>query len=241
MNLEQMELEELKEHAKTLDIKVGNIGKEKLIEKIKEKETIKSVLLDEDLKEDEEVVVKVETKEATSSLLDSISTAIDELEESDSGSLIDNNVVLSLTETIPVKSVTFGGLTYKSKSTNALFRWNQIGAVEYMTVAELNEMNNYKREYLNKPLVVLLDERAIKKFRLTQVYENVAKINNLKSVFNSDMSTIEATIDMALKVNMRDILISKVRGMIENKTLVDVSIIKLLERKLQHDLLDTIV
>ena len=154
--------------------------------------------------------------------------------------MIDNNITLALTETIPVKSVTFGGLTYKSKSTNALFRWNQIGAVEYMTVAELNEMNNYKRDYLNRPLLVLLDERAIKKFRLTQVYENVAKINNLKSVFNSDMATIEATIDMALKVNMRDILISKVRGMIENKSLVNVSVIKLLEKKLQHDLLDTI-
>ena len=241
MNLEQMELEELKDYAKSLGVSFGKIGKEKLIEKIREKETINSVIDDDDLKEDNEVIVKVESEAKQESLLDSISAAIDELEEADGGNLIDNNVVLSLTETIPVKSVTFGGLTYKSKSTNALFRWNQIGAVEYMTVAELNEMNNYKREYLNKPLVVLLDERAIKKFRLSQVYENVAKINNLKSVFNSDMATIEATIDMALKVNMRDILISKVRGMIENKTLVDVSIIKLLERKLQHDLLDTIV
>lgn len=241
MNLEQMELEELKDYAKSLGVSFGKIGKEKLIEKIREKETINSVIDDDDLKEDNDVIVKVESEVKQESLLDSISAAIDELEEADGGNLIDNNVVLSLTETIPVKSVTFGGLTYKSKSTNALFRWNQIGAVEYMTVAELNEMNNYKREYLNKPLVVLLDERAIKKFRLSQVYENVAKINNLKSVFNSDMATIEATIDMALKVNMRDILISKVRGMIENKTLVDVSIIKLLERKLQHDLLDTIV
>lgn len=241
MDLEKMELEELKEYAKTLDIKFGKIGKEKLIEKIREQEAIKSVMNDNDLNEDKEVVKEVKTEVKTSSLLESISAAIDELEESDAGSLVDNTITLALTETIPVKSVTFGGLTYKSKSTNALFRWNQIGAVEYMTVAELNEMNNYKREYLNKPLVVLLDERAIKKFRLTQVYENVAKINNLKSVFNSDIATIEDTIDMALKVNMRDILISKVRGMIENRTLTDVSIIKLLERKLQHDLLDTIV
>lgn len=240
MDLEKMELEELKEYAKTLDIKFGKIGKEKLIEKIREQEAIKSVMDDNDLNEDKEVVKEVKTEVKTSSLLESISAAIDELEESDTGSLVDNTITLALTETIPVKSVTFGGLTYKSKSTNALFRWNQIGAVEYMTVAELNEMNNYKRDYLNKPLVVLLDERAIKKFRLTQVYENVAKINNLKSVFNSDIATIEDTIDMALKVNMRDILISKVRGMIENKTLVDVSVIKLLERKLQHDLMDTI-
>lgn len=241
MDLEKMELDELKKYAKSLDIKFGKISKEKLIEKIRERETIKSVMDDDDLNQDDGVVVEVKSENKSASLLDSISAAIDELEEADGGELIDNNITLALTETIPVKSVTFGGLTYKSKSTNALFRWNQIGAVEYMTVAELNEMNNYKREYLNKPLVVLLDERAIKKFRLTQVYENVAKINNLKSVFNSDMATIERTIEMALKVNMRDILISKIRGMIENRTLTDVSIIKLLERKLQHDLLDMIV
>ncbi len=241
MNLEHMELEELKEYAKELGITFGKIGKDKLIEKIKEQQTIKSVIEDEDLKESNDVIVEVNTEVAETSLLQSISSAIDELEEADISKLVDNNITLALTETIPVKSVTFGGLTYKSKSTNALFRWNQIGAVEYMTVAELNEMNNYKREYLNKPLVVLLDERAIKKFRLSQVYENVAKINNLKSVFNSDIATIERTIDMALKVNMRDILISKVRGMIEKRTLTDVSVIKLLERKLQQDLLDTIV
>ena len=53
-----------------------------------------------------------------------------------------------------------------------------------MTVADLNEMNNYKRDFLNRPLVILMDERAIKKFRLTPVYENVAKINNLKQVLH---------------------------------------------------------
>ena len=242
MDLEKMDIEDLKDYAKSLDIKFGKIGKEKLIEKIKEVNSENETKSTE--VEDNISVSSTEKKESVVnnklSLLDTITMAIDELEEADGGDLIDNNITLSLTETIPVKSVTFGGLTYKSKSTNALFRWNQIGAVEYMTVAELNEMNNYKRDYLNRPLLVLLDERAIKKFRLTQVYENVAKINNLKSVFNSDMATIEATIDMALKVNMRDILISKVRGMIENKSLVNVSVIKLLEKKLQHDLIDTI-
>ena len=175
-----------------------------------------------------------------STLLSSISEAIDELDES-----IDDNVQvgdagLSLDDIIPVKSITFGGLTYKARSTNAIYRWNQIGAIEYMTVAELNEMNNYKRAYLNKPLVILMDERAIKKFRLQKVYENVAQINNLKSVFKKDIGTIERVIDTALDASMRDILISKVRQMIKNKTLTDINVIRLLEKKLQHDFTDAI-
>ena len=241
MNFETMELDELKEYAKSLGITFGKIGKEKLIEKIKEHEknesTISSVIEDEDLddkiqEENEEV-----EEENKGSLLDSITSAIDDLEDS-TGEDIEPIVDLPIDTLIGVKSITFGGLTYKSKTNNAIFRWNQIGAVEYMTVGQLNEMNNYKTDFLRKPLVILLDERAIKKFRLTPVYENVAKINNLTAIFNSDIDTISKVIDDALRVNMRDILISKVRQMYKNKKLKDIEVIRLLEQKLQFDLSD---
>ena len=244
MNYSEMTLAQLKEYAKSIGISVGNCGKEKLIEKIKEKELSINIFNDDDLGESDDIEVSVEKSEAvpkdTASLLSSISEAIDELDESADDNVQVGDSGLSLDDIIPVKSITFGGLTYKARSTNAIYRWNQIGAIEYMTVAELNEMNNYKRAYLNKPLVILMDERAIKKFRLQKVYENVAQINNLKSLFKSDMSTIERTIDTALDANMRDILISKVRQMIKNGTLTNINIIKLLEKKLQHDLADIV-
>lgn len=238
MNYDEMTLDELKEHAKTLGIKVGNIGKDKLIAKIKEQESISSVLNDKDNLTDE----VVETSEVVSevapsgSLLDTISAAIDDLEGADNTHVDTDIDELPIDTVIPVKSITFGGLTYKSPVTNATFRWTQIGQTQYMTIAQLNEMNNYNRDFLNKPLVILLNEKAIKQFRLTPVYENVAKINNLTSVFRSDMKTIENTIDNALRVNMRDILISKVRQMVKNKTLKDINVIRLLEKKLQFDL-----
>lgn len=244
MNYSEMTLAQLKDYAKTVGISVGNCGKEKLIAKIKEKELSDNIFNDDDLEESDDIEVSVEKSETvtkdTASLLSSISKAIDELDESADDNVQVGDSGLSLDDIIPVKSITFGGLTYKARSTNAIYRWNQIGAIEYMTVAELNEMNNYKRAYLNKPLVILMDERAIKKFRLQKVYENVAQINNLKSLFKSDMSTIEKTIDMAIDANMRDILISKVRQMIKNGTLTNINIIKLLEKKLQHDLADIV-
>ena len=244
MNYSEMTLAQLKEYAKSIGIIVGNCGKEKLIAKIKEKELSDNIFNDDDLEESDDIEVSVEKSETvtkdTASLLSSISEAIDELDESADDNVQVGDSGLSLDDIIPVKSITFGGLTYKARSTNAIYRWNQIGAIEYMSVAELNEMNNYKRAYLNKPLVILMDERAIKKFRLQKVYENVAQINNLKSLFKSDMATIERTIDTALDANMRDILISKVRQMIKNGTLTNINIIKLLEKKLQHDLADIV-
>ena len=47
---------------------------------------------------------------------------------------------------------------------------------------------------------------------------------------------ISKVIDDALRVNMRDILISKVRQMYKNKKLKDIEVIRLLEQKLQFDL-----
>ena len=244
MDYEKMSLDELKDYAKSIGLTVGNIGKEKLIKKIKEKEaekaTVESVFADDDLEEnkDEAQTVQIEEPKKDESLLDSIASAIDDLDDS-ADEKIEEIVDLPMDTTINVKSICFGGLTYKSRSTNAVFRWNQIGSIQPMTVAEINEMNNYKSDFLRKPLVILMDERAVKKFRLTSVYENVAKINNLTAVFNSSLPEIEKVIDDALRVNMRDILISKVRQMYKNKKLKDIGVIRLLEKKLRFDLSDS--
>lgn len=242
MDFSSMELEELKEYAKSIGITVGNIGKDKLIEKIKDKESLESVSsvlndtdIDNPVKENTPTLEEV-NKMQNLSMIDSISSAIDELEDANDGNM-DEIVEISDSTPIAVKSITYGGLTYKSRITNALFRWNQIGAVQTMTIAQLNEMNNYSSEFLRKPMVILLDERAVKKFRLTSVYENVAKINNLTALFRSDMKNIERVIDDAINVNMRDILISKVRQMYKNKKLVDVNILRLLQDKLQFELI----
>ena len=243
MDYEKMSLDELKEYAKSIGLSFGKIGKDKLIEKIKEKDaekaTVESVFTDDDLEEKkDEKTIQPEEPKKNESLLDSIASAIDDLEDS-AGGEIEEIVDLPMDMTINVKSITYGGLTYKSRTTNAVFRWNQIGAVQPMTIGEINEMNNYKSDFLRKPLVILMDERAVKKFRLTSVYENVAKINNLTAVFNSSLPEIERVIDDALRVNMRDILISKVRQMYKNKKLKDIEVIRLLERKLKFDLSDS--
>ncbi|EXG87838.1 hypothetical protein K413DRAFT_4739 [Clostridium sp. ASBs410] len=238
MDYNSKELDELKEIAKTRGIKCGNISKDKLIEKLKDNDAANFAnTTDDDLSEEKIEQVKTE-KKSSGSLLSAISETIDELDESVDDE-DDYDDTLALDTSIPVKSITFGGLTYKSRTSGAVYRWNQIGAIQYMTVTELNEMNNYKPSFLNKPFVILMDERAIKKFRLTPVYENVAKVNNLRAVFNSDMQTIEKVIDDALRVNMRDILISKVRQMYKTKKLVDINIIRLLEKKMQFDLSDS--
>lgn len=236
MDLENMSLDELKEYAKKNNIKVGNIGKEKLIEKIRNEIPVVCSDFDEDFTNKTEHADSIKTN--SGSTLNSIITAIDDLEESNNYDNIEIIEDLPIDTVIPVRSITFGSLIYKSRSNNATYIWNEIGAVEHMTIAAITEMNNYNIDFLRKPMVILLDERAIKQFRLTEVYENVAKINNLRQLFNSDINNISKAIDNVLAVNMRDIFISKVRTMYKKKTLTDINIIRLIERKLQFDLSD---
>ena len=252
MDYKNMSLDELKDYAKSLGLQFGNIGKEKLIVKIEEKlkkgsETsavvdsimndVDSIMNDSDTNKTSGTESNAKNNEEIKSedLIDTINSAIDDLDDSVAEE-IDEIVSLPDSTVIPVKSIVYGGLTYKSKTTNAIFRWNQIGAVQNMTIAQINEMNNYKQDYLTRPLVVLGNTDAMKMFRLTPIYEKVVKINNLPVLFSSDLTTIEKTIDDALKVGMRDVLISKVRQMYNNKKLTDINVIKLLERKLLFDL-----
>ena len=217
-------------------MKVGNIGKDKLIEKLNEMDNISNVMSDDEDLVAEPINSEIVENETSQSVLDSISSAIDELDESEDDGYNNNFVDLPKDTVINVRSITFGRLIYKSPTNNSTVIWNNIGAVRQMTIAELTEMNNQSPEFLTNPNVILLNEDAIRMFRLNSVYENVAQINNLKTLFKQNTETIERAIDRGLMANMRDVLISKIRAMYSNKALTDINVIKLLEEKLQFDL-----
>lgn len=236
MNYNTMSIEELKDVARDKGIKVGNIGKDKLIEKLNEMDNISNVMSDDEDLVAEPINSEILENETSQSVLDSISSAIDELDESEDDGYNNNFVDLPKDTVVNVRSITFGRLIYKSPTNNSTVIWNNIGAVRQMTIAELTEMNNQSPEFLTNPNVILLNEDAIRMFRLNSVYENVAQINNLKTLFKQNTETIEKAIDRALMANMRDVLISKIRAMYSNKALTDINVIKLLEEKLQFDL-----
>lgn len=230
MNFNEMTFDEVKEIAKQKGIKIGNIGKEKLIEKINK--VLNGEVVDDSIESDvKETENGIENNKDTSVL-----STIGNLIGGESEDLLEVEDKLPMNTIIPVKSMTYGTVIYKSPTNNAKFKWKDIGSVIHMSIADITEMNNHNNDFLNKPMVILLNEKAVKHFNLATVYENVAQINDLKKLFKSDERTIAATIDNALDVNMRDILISKASTMYKNGELSDIRVIRLLEKKLQYDL-----
>lgn len=239
MDYTTLELDELKEIAKNKGLKVGNIGKEKLIDKLIE--------LDKENTNDDNAVisnddeVKVNETPSTSSVLSMINESVDAVasQVTVKASSRKQEEVISSDEEIAVRSITLGGTTWVSPKTNAHYRWNEIGAIEYIPFGELVTMNNTKRAFLFKPMVILLDERAIRYFRLQETYEKVAQIHNLKEVFDkNNLVEISKVLDTIIRVNMRDVAISKIRDMRKNGELTNIDIIQLVEKKLCFDLSD---
>ena len=236
MNFESMTISELKAIAKEKHINTNGASKVKLIEKLKSIETANSVMTDDDLNEIQPESISESPAPAKSgSTLKSILSAIDDIEDADG--IYNRGTIPEIPQdkVIPVRSIRKGILIYKNPVNNVMVVWNHIGDVQHMTIKEITEMNNFSTSYLTKPYVILDDEDAIKHFRLTTIYENVAKVNNLKELFRQDLNVISKTIDDAIAVNMRDILISKISTMYEKKILTDIRVIRLLSDKLQYD------
>lgn len=250
MDYTKLSLEDLKKIAKEKGIIIGNIGKEKLIEKIRNfdlENSVKSLTdgtgIEEDItcSENDYSVVQgnsdknEEKKENVICAINDIVSDLEDFEETDEK---DESIEeIGMDEEVPCMSITFGGLVYTSPITGATYKWHKIGDVEYLTVKELTSMNNSKPVFLNRPWIILQDIRAINKFRLMSKYEEVAKINQLKKLFaTGNMDLIESTIDGAMRSGMREVVISKVRAMYNNKILNNTHIIQLLEDKLRFDI-----
>ena len=234
MDYTTLELDELKTIAKEKGMTIGNIGKEKLVAKL---EAFDNENADNgNVNENNEVAIEADS---TSSLLNLINESVDSIASNVTvkASSRKQEETISSDEEIAVRSITLGGTTWISPKTNAHYRWNEIGAIEYVPFGELVTLNNTKRSFLFKPMVIVMDERVVKYFRLQDTYEKVAQIHNLKKVFDTNnLTEISKILDTIIRVNMRDVAISKIRDMRKTGKLNNIDIIKLVEKKLCFDL-----
>ena len=161
-----------------------------------------------------------------SSVIDSLDPLSGKHLDSSRDSLIDPG------EIVRVRSITPGALVYSPLGGGAAVIWSEIGAVKEMSVKEIEEMNSVSEKYLRSPLVILLDDRAVRKFGLDELYGRISRIDGLSALLKKNMSVISDELDRLIADNMRELLITKASSMYSSGELTDINIIKLLERKL---------
>lgn len=145
--------------------------------------------------------------------------------------------VPNMADEIPCESVVYGGLTWVSPKTGCRYRWEQAGNTEYIPYSDLITMHNANSAFLTTPMIRVLDERVMKKFRLGEIYARMDRINALPSVANQGVEAVQDTVQDALKHGMRDYLIAKVRAARNDGLINNIDVIQYLERELRFDIL----
>ena len=85
------------------------------------------------------------------------------------------------TREIPVRSCIKGRVIYKSKKTGVTYKWLEKGTYEILTIDELLNMESQSQKFLHSPWLMVDDEEVIEAFNLQELYDLVAKVEDIDS------------------------------------------------------------
>lgn len=127
-------------------------------------------------------------------------------------------------------------VSYKDSYTNDSYKWEDVGHVEYMTYETLRNMwRNYKGYFKNlwlKPL----DERVIAKFSLASTYEKYEFLMDESNYTRNNVNKLCEAIS-ATPTGMRFAIFNKIKDLVVAGKIVDVVVIRALEKHLGLDLI----
>ena len=128
-------------------------------------------------------------------------------------------------------------ISYKDSKTGDFYEWDEIGHVEYMTFDILKNMWRGHKGYFRNMWLKPKDDRVVNKFGLTKTFEKYEFLMDKSNYTRNNIDTICKTIAEApngLKASIYD----KVKNLVIDGDITDVSVIRKLESNLKIDLID---
>lgn len=128
-------------------------------------------------------------------------------------------------------------VSYKDRKTLDMYEWREIGHSEPMTFETLKNMWRTDKGYFKNLWLKPNDDRVINKFGLTRTFE---KYEYLMDVSNYTRKNINAICDAIKEApnGLKIAICDKVKNLVIDGELTDVSVIKPLENRLQIDLIE---
>ena len=128
-------------------------------------------------------------------------------------------------------------ISYKDSRSGDFYEWDEIGHIEYMTFETLKNLWRNHKGYFRNMWLRPNDDRVINKFGLTKLFEKYEFLMDKSNYTKKNINTICDTIVNApngLKASLYD----KVKNLVINGDVTDVSVIRKLETSLNIDLID---
>lgn len=127
-------------------------------------------------------------------------------------------------------------VSYKDSKTLDIYKWEEIGHVEYMTFETLKNMWRNNKGYFKNMWLKPNDDRVIKKFGLTKTFEKYEYLMDSSNYNKKNIKNVCSAISDTPNGLKRSIY-SKVKNLVISGEISDVSVIKELERHLKVDLI----
>lgn len=176
--------------------------------------------VDENMNAEEEVVESNQEKKPASKEKQTASTSLEKDDEVEVVSLIPN-------------------VSYKDSHTGDTYKWEKTGDIEVMEFEVVQRMWQRHKSYFKSMWLKPCDDRVIKKFGLSGTYDKydflMDKDNYTKENISKICDSIKAT-PATLKLS----LCNKVKDMVANGEVTNISVIRAMEINLKIDLISLI-
>lgn len=145
------------------------------------------------------------------------------------------SVTLEDSEEIQVISL-IPHVSYLDKRTQDMYEWEEVGHIEYMTVETLKDMWRNNKGYFRNLWLKPMDERVLVKFGLVKIFESYEFLMDKSSYTKDNIDKLTSAIAKA-PIGMKFAIVNKIKQLVFEGTISDVSVIKALGRKLDTDFL----
>jgi hypothetical protein len=142
-------------------------------------------------------------------------------------------------ELIEVMSNTTGGLILGSPRTGSVWKFTEYGQTDYIEFHELETFRNVSGKVFTDAILIILDERVVKKFRLEEIYESIVTPVSIESLFNKSLEEVETFLEKAPD-GMLQAFTGKAVELYRANKLNNVRLIKFIEEKFNIDFEDMV-
>ena len=128
-------------------------------------------------------------------------------------------------------------VSYKDSKTGDMYEWDEVGHIEPMTFDTLKNMWRSHKGYFRNMWLKPNDSRLINQFGLTKTFEKYEYLMDASNYTKKNINTICDAI-VETPNGLKFAICDKVKSMVINGEVSDVSVIRELEKRLKIDLIE---
>lgn len=182
----------------------------------------------------EEVIDSVVEENITETITDTVEKMIEKDVKIEKKSIkvepLDDSDEIEVVSLVP-------NVSYKDSKTLDMYEWHETGHVEYMTFDTLKNMWRNNKGYFKNLWLKPLDDRVINKFSLTPTFEKYEYLMDGSNYTKKNINTICDAIKSTPN-GLKFAICNKVKNLVINGEVTDISVIRTLENRLQIDLIE---